>query len=334
MCSKDKRHARTCVHCHREWQAKDARARYCSTRCQYLASGSRVMLACQSCGRDFECKAMEMRAGRRFCSRECMLGVRRRPTKPCPECGTAFAPRRRTDTSKGKGIYCSKKCAGAARRAGKRDGRWKEAAELRACRAKIKPSQKMYAAIQDSMRKHMEGIARLYRLLNSYRPCLHCGGPLKEHATDNTKFCSIACSARYEWQCQCSHCGQSFPKRGVHGSTKSSCAACKAKAKRHYRKYNNIAKRAIKHGVERVKYSRTELLDRDHWACQLCGVTLLRSWKYHKHTLIPHPRNATIDHIVSMANGGADAPWNIQACCFRCNTRKSKKNKGQLRFTL
>lgn len=335
MCSKDQRHARTCVYCHREWQAKDVRARYCSTRCQYLASGSRVILACQACGRDFECKAMEMRAGRRFCSRACMLGVRRRPTKTCPECGNIFAPRRRKDASKGKGIYCSKKCAGSARRAGKRDGRWKEAQELRACRATVKPSQRMYADIQKAMHRHLVGIADLYRKLSAWRPCLHCGGPLKSHARENTKFCSITCSAAYCHDVSCRKCGRTLIKKGAQGK-QPYCVSCKRKAVKQWKRQTgkSIAKRAKRYGVERVPYIRKELLRRDGWQCQLCLVPLLKRWTYNKQTLFPHPRNATLDHIVPMSKGGADAPWNIQACCLQCNGKKSASSKGQLRLNV
>jgi hypothetical protein len=334
MCSKDKRHARTCVHCHREWQAKCARARYCSTRCQYLASGSRVILACQKCGDDFECRAMEVRAGRRFCSKKCMLDARRRTAKPCLECGKLFATKPKKDPRKGKGLYCSKRCAGAARRAGKRQGKWKEAQELRACRAKIKPSQKMYASMQKAMRSHMLAIVELWERMARYKPCKTCGGPLKDHANERTMFCSIQCAAEYKAEIKCACCCVPFVKRGVHGSSKALCLRCKRTAKRRHRNHRNIASRARKHGVLRERYSRKELLERDGWECQLCGVALLRRWTYHKQTLIPHPRNATLDHIVAMACGGADAAWNIQACCFACNCRKSDASKGQLRLKL
>lgn len=319
MCSKDKRHDRTCVHCHREWQAKDARSRYCSTRCQYLAAGSRVILACQACGRDFECKAMEMRAGRQFCSRACMLSVRRRPSKTCPECGQAFAPRRLKDTSKGKGIYCSKRCAGVARRAGKRQGRWKEAQELRACRAKVKPSQKMYALIQQAMHEHLIGIASVYRKLNAYMPCKNCGGPLKDHATKRTMFCSIPCAAAYEHQIKCRLCGKQCVKRGMQGG-RGMCPACK-----------RIADKANSRKGYRRKIPK--ICERDGWRCQLCLCRLIRTWRLDQYG-VPHPRCRTLDHILPRSAGGTDDDWNLQACCFKCNYKKGQKRRGQLRFAM
>lgn len=334
MCDSQKRHARTCVYCQSEWQAKCPTARYCSTRCQYLASGSRVILACQHCGSDFECKAMEMRAGRRFCSKACMLDAKRRTAKPCLECGVLFATKPKKDPRKGKGLYCSKRCAGAARRAGKRDGRWKEAQELRACRAKVKPSQRMYAAMQEAMRKHLQSIANLYQALHDYRPCLNCGGPLPEHSRDFTMFCCIPCSASYPHEVQCGTCEKRFTKIGMQGRRRPLCRACKRKqinkTRRAYGK--NIRDRAIRFGVERVPYSRDDVFNRDCWRCQLCRCDLLHKWTYNKTTLVPHPRNATIDHIIPMSKGGADAEWNVQACCLTCNGKKSDSTKGQFRF--
>jgi 5-methylcytosine-specific restriction endonuclease McrA len=193
----------------------------------------------------------------------------------------------------------------------------------------------MYAAIQQAMQKHMLSIQQLWRVMNEWKPCLHCGGPLKAHATERTMFCSIGCCAEYEHEVSCAKCSTVFAKKGMQGKFPL-CKQCKKRnaleAKRLLGK--NIAKRAIRFGVERVPYRRSDLLERDDWTCQLCSVSLLRKWTYHKHTLIPHPANATLDHIVAMSNGGADAPWNIQACCFQCNSMKSSKNKGQLRLQL
>jgi 5-methylcytosine-specific restriction endonuclease McrA len=66
----------------------------------------------------------------------------------------------------------------------------------------------------------------------------------------------------------------------------------------------------------------------------LCGHKLRRRWTYNKKSLVPHPRNATIDHIVPMSKGGADAQWNVQSCCLDCNGKKSATAKGQLRFRM
>jgi len=326
-------HKQQCVHCGKHWLSRHPKARYCSTRCQHLASGSRVVLACQACGKDFDCSAAEMKAGRHFCSKSCMLNARRNPPRTCLGCGISFFAKVHTDPRKGKGQYCSKKCAGKARRDGRRAGRWAEGVQKWLCRARVKPSQRMYAAMRDAMRRHMDSIDSLWRAMREWRPCLHCGGPLKKHATGLTRFCSIKCCSLYEHESACCECGNVFSVTGAQGKA-SLCGKCRKRKNRIYRNQHgrNIRKRAIKYGVLRVKYRRRELLDRDKWLCQLCGVQLNKKWKTNGVNRVPHSCNATLDHIVPMCVGGDDAPWNIQACCFRCNSRKSKSSKGQLRL--
>lgn len=319
MCEIKKTYAKACVYCHRDWQAKCPKARYCSTRCQYLASGRRVIMSCKQCSDDFECKAMEMRAGRQFCSKACMLNARRRQSKPCIHCGSRFIFKPKKDPSKGKGLYCSKQCAGAARRSGKRKGRWKEAQELRACRAKIKPSQRMCAAIKSAISKQIQAISSLRDAVRDYRPCLHCGGSLKAHATNRTVFCSIPCSAAYEHKIKCRVCGKQCVKRGVQGG-RGMCTECK-----------RIAKKANKRQGYRRKL--TKICTRDGWRCQLCSCRLLKTWNLDAEG-VPLSRCRTIDHILPRADGGTDDDWNLQACCYKCNCKKGSKHRGQLRFAM
>jgi hypothetical protein len=64
-----------------------------------------------------------------------------------------------------------------------------------------------------------------------------------------------------------------------------------------------------------VTFSLEGVLDRDGWACQLCGVGLSRDpdWE---------PNMATVDHIVPLSRGGEHTEENAQAACLRCNSAK------------
>jgi hypothetical protein len=293
----------------------------------------RHSLVCEKCGKPFECCAKEARNGRRFCSFGCMIAARRRPVRVCLECGIEFRPPRHTNPKKGKGLYCTKKCAGAARRAGKREGKWQEASDLRQCRARVKPSQKMHAEIMRAMSRHMDRVAALWKAMNEWRPCKQCGGSLKPHAREFTEFCSIKCAAQFEQLDTCRCCGIQHTRLGVQGPRGSLCRKCKRRAKNKSRKATKgISQRAKKYGVNRSPYNRQEVFSRDRWLCQLCGVRLRRKWTYNKRTLVPHPHNATIDHIVPMSRGGDDAEWNLQACCLLCNGKKSAASIGQRRL--
>jgi 5-methylcytosine-specific restriction endonuclease McrA len=40
---------------------------------------------------------------------------------------------------------------------------------------------------------------------------------------------------------------------------------------------------------------------------------------------VPHPRAPTIDHVVPLSQGGADAPWNVKTAHFMCNSEKGDR---------
>lgn len=331
------RYEKKCHWCDAHWLAKHPKSRFCSTRCQHLAGGRRVVLACKACGEEFECKAMEMRAGRQFCSRKCMLSVRRRRPRACIECGTQFIATVKKDPTKGRGLYCSKACAGAARRAGKRTGRWSEAQELRQCRAAVKPSQRMYAAIQRAMAKQLNSIASLWAAINDWRPCKHCGGPIGEHAKQNKEFCSMRCASLCETLKKCTDCDALFVTVGAQARRCLYCPLCAARRHRAYRRrikklLGNYRRRCRHYGVPYdQEVTRPLVFRRDSYRCGLCGRKCLRrfTWRAGK----PDPRSPTIDHIVALAFKVKGHTWdNVQCACFRCNSLKGKSQKGQIRI--
>ncbi len=59
---------------------------------------------------------------------------------------------------------------------------------------------------------------------------------------------------------------------------------------------------------------RKEVLDRDRYTCQYCGVNLKES--------IENPFPPTVDHVISMRAGGKNVPENLVACCWKCNLGK------------
>ncbi len=56
---------------------------------------------------------------------------------------------------------------------------------------------------------------------------------------------------------------------------------------------------------------RTEVLNRDGYICKLCGREI-------------DPRIATIDHIISVADGGTNELSNLRTLCPTCNFARSK----------
>lgn len=93
----------------------------------------------------------------------------------------------------------------------------------------------------------------------------------------------------------------------------------KMKQKRHRRL-------ALEAGVKHEPYKDLYIFERDGWICGICGQKINRQLKH------PNPRSKSIDHIISLAMGGIDAPINLQPAHLRCNQNKSTKNGGQLRL--
>lgn len=74
-------------------------------------------------------------------------------------------------------------------------------------------------------------------------------------------------------------------------------------------------RRARLAGVMHEPYERIAVYERDGWVCQLCGGSIDRQASVRS-------RKATIDHIIPIAKGGADAFDNVQAAHLGCNARK------------
>ena len=93
------------------------------------------------------------------------------------------------------------------------------------------------------------------------------------------------------------------------------------KARLHSRK-----RRALKLGNGHETYTEGYIFERDGWICGICGRKINKRLKY------PDPYSKSIDHIIPVIRGGADAPINIQAAHLRCNMSKNAGCGGQLRL--
>lgn len=91
---------------------------------------------------------------------------------------------------------------------------------------------------------------------------------------------------------------------------------------RNYRRQHNGKRRAAIQGGDHEPYDPADIFQRDRWRCQLCHRKL--SAKPY-----PHPKSATIDHIVPLSQGGDDKPANVQAAHLECNLSKGVKPQGE-----
>jgi len=115
----------------------------------------------------------------------------------------------------------------------------------------------------------------------------------------------------------CARCGASFVAHAESGNARycsTACASLACKARR----------RARKRLVRCEPYRRIDIFERDGWRCHICGKKIKRG--------LPnsHPLGATLDHLIPLADGGADAPDNVAAAHRLCNSLKGVTGAAQL----
>ena len=70
-----------------------------------------------------------------------------------------------------------------------------------------------------------------------------------------------------------------------------------------------------------VRFSRINVLTRDDWTCQYCGVRL-------------PTRKLNYDHVIPRSQGGKTVWENIVSACYPCNDRKRDRTPEQARMHL
>lgn len=130
------------------------------------------------------------------------------------------------------------------------------------------------------------------RAATASSPCATCGGPLG--CSLKRRYCSKEC--------------------------RDNGAVTRAVRRRVGRAYM-----AARRGVESVQFDPLDVLERDGWRCQLCGIATPRRLRGQSDARAPE-----LDHIIPLSKGGPHTPWNTQCLCRRCNRSKSDSAVGQL----
>ncbi len=119
-------------------------------------------------------------------------------------------------------------------------------------------------------------------------------------------------------QRECQECGESF-LLGVNSNLpKFCCHKCR-------RSFNS----RVKNQKGRVKRKRDYIQDinprilfkRDKGICQICRkkIDINKKW--------PDMESATIDHIITLHNGGKNSYENVQLTCLRCNDQRNRDDQ-------
>jgi len=158
-------------------------------------------------------------------------------------------------------------------------------------------------------------------------PCAACGGDIKG-AEKRKKFCSEVCRYNYRKRdyeiiaASCPECAAAFTpwRRGVKFCSRKCQKAAGDRA-------STAIRRARTRGAKSERFDPLEVLVRDRWVCQLCGVKTLKAKRGTSDLRAP-----VIDHIVPLALGGEHSRQNTQCACHGCNAAKGAKAYGQLRM--
>lgn len=108
----------------------------------------------------------------------------------------------------------------------------------------------------------------------------------------------------------CVVCGASFAARWR--STKFCSDPCRYK---NYRR----ARRGRLRAADSSPYTFAEVVALSHGQCRLCDQPVAPQLRY------PDPDSGSVDHIVPLALGGADALHNVQLAHLRCNWQKGAR---------
>lgn len=144
--------------------------------------------------------------------------------------------------------------------------------------------------------------------------CLYCGKPLPPR---KSKYCPgcyfLAMFGRPEPKTHekiCEYCGKVYYIR--YSKSRTCCD-------RHGKRLHKIERRIKKRTANHEPYSRFAIFQRDNFICHICGEPL------NTDAVAPQWDSPTIDHVMALCNGGSDAPSNVKAAHFLCNSIKGSR---------
>jgi len=82
-------------------------------------------------------------------------------------------------------------------------------------------------------------------------------------------------------------------------------------------------RRRMRHQATWDRITDQQILERDKWMCWICKRRIGKTFKY------PHPRSASIDHLLPLSLGGDDTAFNKKAAHLRCNMARGNGRPGE-----
>lgn len=109
----------------------------------------------------------------------------------------------------------------------------------------------------------------------------------------------------------CVECGEVFTARKANAKWCSPICRIRTNGR--------DASRRRRAGAGAEPYADRVIFERDGWTCHLCREPVDPSLPRRE------PMGASIDHVIPLSLGGADAPWNVACAHNRCNRLKAAR---------
>lgn len=304
-----------CIQCGETFTCHQPKAKYCGHECSSIASRSvkNMTYVCAICGETFIPGRKDQKCCSQKCAKELSIQTLTQkydtPVDPCPNCGE---PVRHVMQKHGhRQIFCNQACAFAYH--------------------KKHPTPHM---VSEKTRQRIESKMALRiekREQSLLKTCIVCGKQFKALQL-NQLCCSDECKkvrakdtsrvlavSRYVPKSfKCKECGETVVTQ--YGDWRSDGAFCSdACATIWTRRRGHVQRRARLWNVLFEDFTNTEIFERDHWVCAICGQPV-----DHEPSLFAYnPLAASLDHIVPLARGGSHTRDNVRCVHFICNSLKS-----------
>lgn len=98
---------------------------------------------------------------------------------------------------------------------------------------------------------------------------------------------------------------------------------CRVVHRASVKRVQKSRRRAVKRNAYVEDVSPRRVFERDGYRCHLCRK------KVRTDVVVPHPRAATVDHVIPLASGGTHEMANCRTACFLCNAVKGDRGGGE-----
>lgn len=339
-----------CSECGKEFIASNKRGpnpTVCSEQCRHKRDeklkiqNHSVIAICKCCGKEFT-KIRSTKIA--YCSKECAHKDKRTfkgTQRECPNCRKTFEPSHKSQ------IYCSSECVVSDKRKYPRTNHCKECGKEYIQIYGNKGFCSAYCAGQYNGRKKKnrektcaycgrtykgEGkycskeCKELQEIKNKTVICKNCGK--KFIGRPNSEYCSEEChkeAHKNKWReyaelnfisekIICKECGKEFWTKYGNKHRVFCSNEC---LKRNTQRAVKSARRARIKGNGYELFDPREVLRRDKYTCQICGIKTPAKLRGTIDDSAPE-----LDHVIPLALGGRHTRENTQCLCRKCNEMK------------